>query len=149
MMMALIVILKKNISTELLTNGETIKRNWILYSHTTGMAYRSVCKLFADRETHFTSRFNDWKHINRLHEHENSESYRNARLAAASLKTKNARVDDGFLVQIDKEKVYWRAVLKELWPSSSSFAKEVCRYVGEMKYLDLLKTEIFWKYLNY
>ena len=78
------------------------------------MAYCFVCKLFADRETHFISRFNDWKHrpINWLHEHENSESHRNASLSAASFKTKNARVDYSFLVQIDKEKVYWRAVLK-------------------------------------
>ena len=78
------------------------------------MAYCFVCKLFADRETHFTSGFNDWKHINRLHEHENSKSYRNTSLFAASFKTKNARVDHSFLVQIDKEKVYWRAALKRV-----------------------------------
>ena len=90
MMTALTVILKNNISTEFLTNGETIKRNWMLYSETIGMAYCSVCKLFADRETHFTSGFNDWQHINRLHEYENSESHRNASLSAVSFKTKNA-----------------------------------------------------------
>ena len=72
------------------------------------------CKLFADRETHFTCEFNDWKHINRLHKHENTESHRNASLSTASFKTKNARVDYSFLVQIDKEKVYWRAVLKRV-----------------------------------
>ena len=86
----------------------------MLYSETIGMAYCSVCKLFADRETHFTGGFNEWKHINRLQEHENSESHRNACLSAASFKTKNARVDYSFLVQIDKEKVYWRAVLKRV-----------------------------------
>ena len=72
--------LKKEHFYRILTNGETIKRNWMLPSETTGMAYCSVCKLFANRETHFTSGFNDWKHINRLHEHENSESHRNASL---------------------------------------------------------------------
>ena len=76
------------------------------------MAYCSVYKLFADRERHFTSGFNDWKHISRLHEYENSESHRNASLSAASFKTKNARVDDSFLVQIDKETVYWKAGIK-------------------------------------
>jgi len=96
--------LRKEHFYRVLTNGETIKRNWMLYSETTGMAYCSVCKLFADGETHFTTGFNDWKHINRLHEHENSESHRNASLSAASFKTKNARVDRSFLVQIDKEK---------------------------------------------
>ena len=65
------------------------------------MAYCHACKLFADRERHFTSGFNDWKHISRLHEYENSESHRNASLSAASFKTKNARVDHSFLVQID------------------------------------------------
>ena len=99
---------------EVLANGETIKRNWMLYSETTAIAYCSVCMLFANRETHFTSRFNDWKHINRLHEHENSESHRNASLSTASFKTKNARVDHSLLMQINKEKVYWRAVLKRV-----------------------------------
>ena len=82
--------LKKEHFYSVLTNGETIKRNWMLYSVTTGMAFCSVCKLFADRETHFTSGFNDWKHINRLHEHENRESHRNASLCTASFKTENA-----------------------------------------------------------
>ena len=82
--------LKKKHFYRVLTNGEAIKRNWMLYSEATGMAYCSVCKLFANRETHFTSGFNDWKHINRLHEHENSESQRIASLSAASFKTKNA-----------------------------------------------------------
>ena len=86
----------------------------MLYSETTGMAYCFLCKLFADCETHFTSGFNDWKHINRLYEHENSESHSNASLSAASFKIKNARVDYSFLVQIDKEKMYWRAVLKKV-----------------------------------
>ena len=76
--------LKKEHFYRVSTNGETIKRNWTLYSETTGMAYCSVCKLFADHETHFTSGFNDWKHINRLHEHENCQSHRNASLSAAS-----------------------------------------------------------------
>ena len=53
--------LKKEHFYRVLTNGETIKRNWMLYSETTGMAYCSVCKLFANRETHFTSGFNHWK----------------------------------------------------------------------------------------
>ena len=96
--------LKKEHFYRVLTNGETIKRNWMLYSETNETAYCSVRKLFADRETHFTSGFNDWKHINRLHEHENSESHRNASLSVASFKTKNARVDYSFLVQIDKKK---------------------------------------------
>ena len=78
------------------------------------MAYCHACKLFADRERHFTSGFNDWKRINRLHEYENSESHRNASLSAASFKTKNARVDDSFLVQIDKETVYWKAGFKRV-----------------------------------
>ena len=106
--------LKKKTFLQNLTNGETIKRNWMLYSETTGMAYCSVCKLFADCETHFTSGFNNWKHINRLHKHENSESHRNASLSAASFKTKNARMDYSFLVQIDEEKVYWIAVTKRV-----------------------------------
>ena len=75
------------------------------------MAYCGLIAV-ADCETHFTSEFNNMKHINRLHEHENSESHRNASLSAASFKIKNARVDHSLLVQIDKEKVYWTTVLK-------------------------------------
>ena len=76
-----------------LKNRDTIKRNWLL------------CL------AHFISRFNDWKHINRLCEQENSESQRNASPSAASFKTKNAGVDHSLLVQIE-EKVCWRAMLK-------------------------------------
>ena len=56
-----------------LTNRETIKRNWMLYSGAAEMTYCSACKLFAESETHFTSGLNDYKNINRLHEHENSK----------------------------------------------------------------------------
>ena len=84
----------------------------MLYSETTGMVYCSICKLFADRETHFTSGFNDWKHINQLHEMKTASH--TGMLSAVSFETKNARVDYSFLVQIDKEKVHWRAVLKRV-----------------------------------
>ena len=98
----------------------------------------------------FTTRFNDWKHINRLHEHENSESNRNASLSAASFKTNNARVNYRFLVQIDKEKVYWRALLKRV----VAVVKFLCegsgeRFAGGNEVFGLRKTEIFWDYLNY
>ena len=97
--------LKKEHFYSISTNGETIKRNWMLCSKITGMVYCSVCKLFAVCETHFPSGFNDWKHIYWMHEHKNSESHRNASLSFASFKTKNAQVNHSFLVQIDKEKV--------------------------------------------
>ena len=51
--------LEKEHFYRVLTNGETIKRNCMLYSETTRMAYCSVCNLFADRETHFTNGFYD------------------------------------------------------------------------------------------
>ena len=110
--MALTVFLKKEHFYRDLTNGETIKRNWMLYSETTGMAYCSFCKLFADRETHFTSGFNDWKPINQLHEYENSESHSNVSLSAVSFITKNALVDHSLLVQIDRKSVLDSSVKK-------------------------------------
>ena len=113
-MMALTIIFKKEHFYRVLTNGETIKRNWMLYSETTVMAYCFICKLFADHEAHFTCGFNDWMHIDRLHEYENCESHRNASLSTASFKTENVRVDHGLLLQIDKEKVYRRAVLERV-----------------------------------
>ena len=48
------------------------------------MAFCFACKLFADCETHFSGGFNDWKHITRLHEYENSVSHRNVSLSAVS-----------------------------------------------------------------
>ena len=141
--------LKKEHFYRVLTNGETIKRNWMLYSETTGMAYCSVCKLFADCETHFTSGFNDWKHINRLHEHENSKSHRNASLSAASFKTKNARVDYSFLVQIDKEKVYWRAVFKKVVAVVKFLCEKGLPLRGGNEVFGSPQKEIFWDYLNY
>ena len=121
----------------------------MLYSETTGTAFCCVYKLFADRKTHSTSGFNDWKHTNRLHDHEKSESQRNATPSAAFFKTKNARVDHSLLVQIDKEKMCGRAVLKRVVTVVRFLCERGLPAPGEMKYLDLLKAKIFWDYLTY
>ena len=86
----------------------------MLYSETTGMAYFSVCKLFADRETHFTSGFNDWKHINWVHEHETASRTEMLVYRLLLSRLRMHEVDYSFLVQIDKEKVYRRTVSKRV-----------------------------------
>jgi len=68
-----------------LSNDETVKRKWLLYSQTSGKVYCSACKLFSGSVNQFTSGFNDWKNSYRLVEHENSVAHRNSVVASISL----------------------------------------------------------------
>jgi len=60
-----------------LPNGELKKREWLMYSNTTGCLYCVPCKLFhSHKDSSFCKGFNDWKHSNRLKEHEQSSEHR-------------------------------------------------------------------------
>ena len=128
MMMALTVILKKNISTEFQQTEELSNVTGCCTWHILPVNLMTGSILIAcmSRKT---------------------ESYKGMLvLSAASFKTKNARVDHSLLVQI-KEKVYWRAVLKRV----VAVVKFLCERGLPLRggNVDLFKTEIFWDYLNY
>ena len=62
-------------------NGEQIKREWLMYSPTSGNICCFPCVLFRDacegNQTQFCDEFLDWKNVaQRIQMHENSEMYR-------------------------------------------------------------------------
>ena len=60
-----------------LQNGEKIQREWLLYSPSTGCVYCLVCKLFSKEKNKFSfNGFSDWKHAERIAEHERSKPHK-------------------------------------------------------------------------
>ncbi|XP_035213537.1 zinc finger MYM-type protein 5-like [Stegodyphus dumicola] len=49
-----------------LQNGKQQKRNWLLYSNTSGKVYCIPCKLFGSANNPFSAGFNDWKHSEKI-----------------------------------------------------------------------------------
>lgn len=69
------VIINEHMFFTKLPHGELKKREWLMYSNTTGCLYCVPCKLFHPRsDSSFCKGFNDWKNCIRLKEHEQSGS---------------------------------------------------------------------------
>lgn len=102
-----------------LQNGEKVKRDWLLYSSSTGRVFCFVCKLFGSvsmsSNTFCVDGFNDWKHsAQSLSYHENSKEHRKCLLVYLKRSKQVGRIDSGLQIQIHKEKDYWRQVLKRI-----------------------------------
>lgn len=101
-----------------MSNGEMVKRDWLVYSGTTGRVYCYVCKLFSTSvsKTVFTSDgLQDWKNIQkRLSEHENSKDHRTCMCCLLSRSKIAGRVDTHLEMQYEVERRYWREVLRRI-----------------------------------
>lgn len=68
--------LNKSVFQIKLHNGEAVEREWLLYSPSNGCVYCFVCLLFSTTNDNLsTNGFNDWKHSERIGEHEKSKSH--------------------------------------------------------------------------
>ena len=117
-----------------LTNGETVKRTWLVYSETSGKVYCSTCKLVSDKENAFTHGFDDWKNVHRTTGHENSNAHRNSVMSSVCLARKNGRIGERFF--------------KELMWLLNSYLNEDLLFVGTMMFMDLTTMETFWGLLS-
>lgn len=102
-----------------LQNGDRVKREWLLYSPSTGRGFCFVCKLFGSvsmsSNTFCTDGFNDWKHaVQCLSYHENSREHRKCLLVYLQRSKEAGRIDTELHIQINKERDYWRQVLKRI-----------------------------------
>ena len=64
-------------------NGEKYKREWLMYSSSTGSVYCFVCKLFASKNfSNFVTRegFSDWQNTIVIDNHEKSTTHRHSML---------------------------------------------------------------------
>ena len=74
-------------------NGEQIRREWLVYSPSTGLIFCFACKLFDNgkNKSQFSNEgFCDWKHGSfRITQHESSSGHRNSMLLLISRKKTN------------------------------------------------------------
>jgi len=100
-----------------LPSKKIIKRDWLIYSHTTKRAYCWVCKLFGSSNQSGLGGdgTNDWKNITvRLKEHEcGKDHFQNVAIKVSRLSKLN-RIDADLEDQIEQEVSYWKDVLKRL-----------------------------------
>lgn len=102
-------------------NGELHKRDWLLFSESTGTVVCLYCKLFG-KDSSFKSGFNDWKNVYRIDEHEKSAEHRNNAATFISRSTILGKIDTELHSQYVSEKLYWENVLKRV----VSVVKFVC-----------------------
>lgn len=96
--------LSVNIFQSTLPNGDTVLRDWLLYSQTTGKVFCVPCCLFQPitMKTNFSTGFNDWKHSNELlKQHEQSQDHRKTVLTYIIRKKRLLQVDTLLFTQYE------------------------------------------------
>lgn len=98
-------------------NGETYKREWLLYSQTTGSLYCFVCKLFSNKSTAPTrfaaGGFSDWRNVIAIEQHENSLAHKDFMLTYLS-RRQGLGITKNLESQIKEERKYWQNVLQRV-----------------------------------
>jgi hypothetical protein len=97
-----------------LPNGEKIKRDWLIYSQSTGQVFCKFCLMFQpeDKSTSFSKGFNDWKNSFALAEkHEKSDDHRANVLKFILRKKTTSNVTKQIQSQCQEEVKYWREIL--------------------------------------
>lgn len=97
-------------------NEEKVKREWLVLSSSSGALFCWICKLFSISVTALSSTgFTDWKHASeRLQDHENSYSHREAVCTMTLRKEASARIDVAIAEQNCVENKYWFEVLRRV-----------------------------------
>ena len=99
-----------------LQNNEVVPREWLLYSPSTGSVYCYACKLLSPQtQQHaFISGFSDWKHSERIGDHEKSLEHRRNMLSLIQRSQVVCRVDAALVRQCEAEQRYWTEVLRRV-----------------------------------
>jgi len=97
-----------------LPNGQTVTREWIMYSPSNGNIYCFACKLFSNKCHQFVEGFSDWKHSERIGEHERSDEHRSCMLSLHQRCKGTATIDSSLIKQMEGARQYWREVLKRV-----------------------------------
>ena len=106
----------ENMFKRILQNGDTVSREWLIYSPSIGCLFCFVCKLFGKSKSALADKgFDDWKHAGvRLREHEHSSEHTSAMLAFRSRRKKTEMIDKSLQIQFDNEVKYWHNVLQRV-----------------------------------
>ncbi|XP_016311368.1 zinc finger MYM-type protein 1-like [Sinocyclocheilus anshuiensis] len=98
-------------------NGESLPREWLLYSPSTGCVFCFACRLFCegDGQSPFESGYNDWKHATRrFGENENSDRHRKAMFNYINRAAADGFIDSQLKKQLESYCNYWSEVLRRV-----------------------------------
>jgi hypothetical protein len=75
-------------------DGRQLRRDWMIYSKSTGGVFCFVCFLFSRKVTTFSTGFNDWKNANASTKaHENTIEHRDAMITWISRRSSSSCID--------------------------------------------------------
>lgn len=98
-----------------LLNGKQQKRNWLSYSNSLGKVYCIPCKLFGSASNVFSTGFNDWKHSEKISEHENSALHKeNIRILVNRSTEKCEYFKNYSIISLEKNTNYWKNILERM-----------------------------------
>lgn len=96
-------------------NGEIMRRTWIFYSDSLGTMFCTYCLFFGKKTGGaFTEGFDDWKHPNRITEHENSKNHYEASYTFTKRSAEVENLESQLVQQAIIQKQYWREILKRV-----------------------------------
>ncbi|XP_063754676.1 uncharacterized protein LOC134874557 [Eleginops maclovinus] len=123
-----------------LSNGEKVKRSWLVYSKQNNAAFCFACKLFSLKAIKLTAEGNgDWSNINNnLISHECSSDHAQCMFKWRELDTRlqtNTTIDYQEQTLLEAEKRRWRDVLKRLLKITLSLASRNLSFRGSSQCL--------------
>ncbi|XP_050512531.1 zinc finger MYM-type protein 1-like [Diabrotica virgifera virgifera] len=105
----------KQIFDKRLVNGEVVRRDWAIYSESTGNIFCLYCVLFGNKKNQFKTGFSLWnKSKERLDEHERSNDHIDNLKMYMTRLLKQGRVDVELEKEISTAKEYWVKVLERI-----------------------------------
>lgn len=121
-------------------NGETVTRDWLAYSPSTGHVYCVVCKLFSTEKDNFSCNgFNDWKHSNRIVEHEQSKAHKINLTTFCKRKSAKDCIDSKMIEQHKNEQRYWIQILHRICDVIKFLASRGLAFRGENQHFGSFK----------
>ncbi|XP_055910467.1 zinc finger MYM-type protein 1-like [Eupeodes corollae] len=98
-------------------SGGKIKREWLMYSPSTGKVFCFPCVLFGEEQSgsQFKTGFSDWKNAtDRMQAHENNSKHQECVHTLISRRRIHGRIDTSLEISINKEREYWTQILQRL-----------------------------------
>lgn len=120
----------KTFFTRKLCNGETVKRNWLVYSISSGLAFCGPCKLYGGTTLLATTGYNDWKNFSTL-DHDIFIEHRDCTRKFITRMQRSGRVDSEIVKTFEKTITYWKEVLKRVVETIKFLASRGLPFYGE------------------
>lgn len=97
-------------------NGEVHQRTWIFYSETLGKMFCTFCTFFAAKRIgpFIDTGFDDWRHTNRIDEHENSKYHCESAYVFTQRMVEVNSIDSALAQQAIVQQKYWKEILKRI-----------------------------------